>query len=65
MCIGARYVLSAAVAACPMQLDWTSSAHSYTPGPHFVVCADTLRIVNGKAIVETRGDGLFRSGFER
>lgn len=65
MHIGAHYIMAAAIVACPMHLDWNSSAQSYTPGQHVVVCADTLRIINGKVIVETKGDGLFRSGFER
>lgn len=62
--LGTRYVV-AAVLGCPMQLDWTTSAHSYTPGQHIVVCADTLRIVHGRTIVETKGDGIYKSGFER
>lgn len=62
--VGAHLVVIA-LAACAMKLDWTSSAHSYTPGVHYVVCADTLRITNGRVTVETRGDGLFKAGFER
>lgn len=59
---GARYVL-AAVLVCPMQIDWTQ--HSYTETHRVVVCAQSWRVVKGVTVIETKGDGVFRAGFER
>lgn len=54
----------AVVMTCKMQLEWTTSINSYTPGTVWHACADRLVITHGKVAVKTIGDGIFKAGFD-